>query len=111
MAVEAFAGNALSACLDVQNGTASPTGSQPTVQPGSITPGATGEILVSSVGSTSQSTYSINSGFTITDQANTFTPDFGMAYLIDSGSGAINPTWTRGANAVMVSNIIAIKHQ
>lgn len=74
-----------------------------TVQPGSITPAGSGELFftVVGVGQSSQQPISVTSpaGFTTLDSI-TFSANSGgaSAYYVNSGSTAVNPTWTANAN-------------
>lgn len=102
--VQGFAGSG-STPLDQVNSAASPAGSVTTKQPGSITPGSNGELVVSDVlwcvsGSGSGSSVSINSGFAITDQDSfsSLNAEGGaLAYLVQGTAAAVNPTWTLSA--------------
>lgn len=72
-------------------------GSFATIQPGSITPSQSGEVLVTCIGSFggSANTWSIDSGFTIIYQgANEVGIVFAIAYKIKTDAVAENPTWT-----------------
>src|SRR5215472_13389017 len=69
-----------------------------TLQPGSVTPGQNGELIVTGQcsGSTSGSS-SVNLGFTISDsflQVNGQHVGGALAYLVQGTAAAINPTWT-----------------
>jgi hypothetical protein len=68
------------------------------VQPGSITPGANNEVLITAgAGYVGGSDFTaIDSGFTISDHASfgTFGVSQGMAYLIQTTATSENPTWT-----------------
>lgn len=81
--------------FDVQNGTINAAGT--TAQPGSITPGANGEVVFTGITSFNGSdTYSsIDSSFTISGNFQ-YNGNMNMAgaYLIQGTAGAVNPTWT-----------------
>lgn len=72
-----------------------------TIQPGSVTPTLNDELVVSDACCTVNVTLSIDSSFTISDQLG-FTGSqhwgAGAAYLIQTASVAVNPTWSGGAN-------------
>lgn len=101
--------------FDVQNtgGTGASTGTS--TQPGSVTPGAINELLVTTVsGYVETSGFSINSGFTISSQS----PLVGgtnfagaQAYLVETSIVAQNPTWTlsSGIPQVMGASIATFK--
>lgn len=92
VAIQAFSG--ISA-LDQNSGSSYTNLSS--VQPGSITPTYTNELVITSIGFDGgpSSSASINLGFTITDQhTSTASAGGGMAYLIASAASAINPVWT-----------------
>ena len=79
--------------------------------PGSITPSQNNELVISSAVSSSAVSWTIDSGFTISDQS---APDFSgnqsaQAYLIQTTAGAVNPTWTGSPNITEVSNIASFK--
>lgn len=81
------------AALDQQSGAVA---SSSTIQPGSATPSENNELIIAGL-SSGQTSYSINGGFTITDQL----PLVGgnhmggaLAYLIQTSAAAANPTWT-----------------
>lgn len=90
--VAAFAGVALSSPFDVQNGNTSGT------QTGSVTPTVGGALLIAAVGCTGNPS-AIDSGFTVLDIVNYVggqSIGLGLAYLIQTGAAAENPTWTVG---------------
>jgi hypothetical protein len=67
-------------------------------QPGSLTPAGANSLFVTAASSQTITTYTVNSGFTISDQqpgAGSLAIGGGMAYVIQSGGpSALNPTWT-----------------
>lgn len=97
--VEAFSGTQTTFDpLDAQNGAASVSGA--TGQAGSITPALNNELVVayngSDIGGTAN-TYTIGSGLTITDQlgfSSAVTYGQGLAYIVQTTAGAVNPTWS-----------------
>lgn len=93
--VSAWSG-AVTSPFDAENGASSASAS--TLQPGSITPSENNELVITVVGSTVEgTTYSINGGFTITNQvdgADSLAYGGAMAYLIQTTAAAANPTWT-----------------
>jgi hypothetical protein len=80
-----------------------------TIQPGSITPGSANEIVIAGV--TYQDTtnaMTINSSFTIQDQqkqVNGAHVGGGLAYIIQTTAGAVNPTWTDSGNQLFGATI------
>ena len=83
-----------------------------TIQPGSITPGNSPALVVSGVVAGSAQTFSINSGFTISDQlilVGGQSYGGGFAYLIQSSAAAVNPTWTVGSSAALTTDIAAFQ--
>jgi hypothetical protein len=106
-----------SGVLDTQNGSAS-SGSQTScpISPGSITPGATNELLIVLAGNLAGSTFTtIDSGFTVLDSlgyiGGTSEPG-GVAYLVDSSVSSINPSWTTAGGGALgcSATIAAFKH-
>ena len=110
-----------SGVVDVLNGNSDSTcGSVTgTIQPGSITPGVSGELLLTTTGALAGgggiSNMSIGSGFTIVDAlmfvGSTAEPG-ADADLVDSSTSPINPTWNWGnmAQAGCTATIVAFKH-
>ena len=89
-------------CFDAESTaqTANPT---TTAQPGSITPAQAGELFVTAAANSSVTTtaISINSSFTITDEIHSGAVETaGLAYFVNTGSGALNPTWTFTNNEI-----------
>lgn len=94
VAVAAFSGG--SGVLDINDGAVVASGT--TIQPGNATPAHDNELLITAVsGWTASEVYSVDSGFTITDQL-AYIPSnrisLAMAYLIQTTATAENPTWT-----------------
>jgi hypothetical protein len=107
--IVAFSGTAASSCLDTSNGAAASNVSS--LQTGSITPSATGELLVAGVANAATYAPSINDSFTLTDTETSYSPGSGVAYLVDGAASAINPTWSISNNSALVANIAAFKHR
>lgn len=86
--------------VDQSNGTASGVGG---ASPGSITPTANNEVVVSSALSTdAAASFSVDSSMTITDQTafnGSFNEGGAAAYIVQGTAGAINPTWSGPAVA------------
>lgn len=106
--VQAWSGGA-SFPLNKTNGAGG--GDAGTVQPGSITPGSNGELLVSSVfNADATNNVTINDSFSISDQLLQVNSEHfggGAAYLIQAGGGAINPTWTNPSGSNLYAAAIA----
>lgn len=101
IAVQAWTMAAVSP-FDVQNGST-------TNSPGSITPTANNELIITGIGGGNTVT-SVNSGFTATALINNVNAQgvgIGMAYLVQGTAAAISPTWTAGGTTV--SNIASFK--
>lgn len=98
--VACFSGSAASP-FDAETGADSGGSGSTTKAPGSITPAAAGELFIVTTGTNGGApAYSIDLGFTITDSAGLVGGNsYGgaMAYLINSGSTAQNPTYTQAA--------------
>jgi hypothetical protein len=95
MSVTAWSGADTSSPFDVQNGSSALNGT--TGQCGSVTPGVANEVVISAVTLDDPGTISIDSGFTITDQAplvGGLSYGLAQAYLIQTTATAANPTWT-----------------
>lgn len=111
--VAAFSNVKTTSPFDVENGNTA-TGGPTTITTGSITPGATNELLFSGLAiqtGTSEGTTSINNSFTITDQilfgASPGNMGVTCSYLVDSASSAINPAWTMNAGTGAQAAVIA----
>jgi hypothetical protein len=94
--VASFSGTDTTANTDQSNSSGGTPGAG-TVQPGSVTPTTNNQVLVTAVSADANTqTLSINAGFTITDQVNSFTNGYtgAMAYLVQGTAAAVNPTWT-----------------
>ena len=78
-------------------------------QPGSVTPGVNGELIVTALQISDNGTGTINDGFTILQQnagsAGAYQP-IAVAYLIQATAAAINPTWSQSYSAGPASAVI-----
>lgn len=74
------------------------------------TPSVDNAVIASVVGWNGGGPYSINGGFTITDQHNFSASGFGggAAYLIQGAKASANPTWTNGGTAQKCATGFAI---
>jgi hypothetical protein len=97
-----------SGVFDAQNGF-STTNFLSAVQPGSVTPAQTGELLVTSIVTESNDTEAIDSSFKIQDSQYSFSDFAAWAYLVDLGSSAVNPTWTPSGATPGAAVIAAFK--
>jgi hypothetical protein len=85
---------------DVETGLNYAGGNTTTLQPGSLTPAGNNELFLTAFVcndlGTSATNATINSSYTITDQAKEGANQLygGMAYLIQGTGAAVNPTWT-----------------
>lgn len=112
-----FNGTLTTGAVDQSNGATSGSNlTQSTIQPGSITPGANGELLVTGLGvycltNCSTPVVGIDTGFTLIDSTNANSVvDGGLAYFVQSSAAAINPTWSAGpVSAGIVSTITSFK--
>lgn len=102
-----------SSVLDAQNGATALTQSLST---GSVTPSTTNELIISAWGANAHplTGIAVSGGLSILDGQNLSTyagPSYD-AYLIDSGSSAIDPAWSITSAAVgMTATVAAFKHQ
>ncbi len=108
IAVTAWAGS-IASPFDQQNG-------QGTVTPGttwptnSVTPSNTNQLLVAAVTTGSAATYTVDSGFTISDQIPFLAGNnegLVMAYLIETTAAAKDPTFTFTASSDASAGVIA----
>jgi hypothetical protein len=101
IAIMAFAGGATSSIDDQENSGGGIFGT--TIQPGSITPSAANTLLVTGVtfSEDNNEPSSIDGGFTIAASSGTVAGHFGtgIAYLVQGGAAAANPTWTAPISA------------
>jgi hypothetical protein len=111
--VQAFAGTDTTAAVDQFNHATN--GAALTVQPGSITPTANGEVLVTAAvcgNAQIEGNDAITDSFVITDvfyYVSSVAVDVVMAYRVQPTAAAINPTWTlsSGTNCANTSAVIA----
>ncbi len=108
--IAGFSGVVTSAPFDQQNGAT--VASSATIQPGSITPTQADCLIICGLSSYDASalTATINSGFTITDQAGFSSGNYfggGLAYLVQSTASAVNPTWAAGSSFTNAAAAIA----
>ncbi len=107
----AFSGTATSTVYDTENGNIGDVGLA-TIQPGSVTPNQSNEVVITGVSTINTGTVSIDNGFTITDQeTNVPTQHFGggIAYKIQTTAAAVNPTWTFGEMVDASSSVATFK--
>ncbi len=108
IAVVAFAGS-IATPFDQQNGSTFGTPTT-TLNTGSVTPGNTNQLLIAAVTTGSAATYSVDSGFTISDQIAFLSGNnegLAMAYLIETSIVAQNPTFTFTASSDASASVIA----
>lgn len=111
LAVAGYSGTLLVSPYDTENGAQTTISSS--LATGSITPSMNGEVVVTGVSwnsSTNPNTVSVDSGFTITDQAGPLSGaglGAGLASLIQTTAGAVNPTWTTSATPLGIAAIVA----
>ncbi len=100
LAIAAFSGVLVASAFD-QGATAGHAGSgSTTIQPGSITPTQGGELLIAgwAIDDPANTTWTVNSGFSITDIQDVIVgATYGgvLAYFVQGAAAAINPTFTR----------------
>lgn len=100
IAMEAFAGVATTTPLEAQSGTSS--GLSTSFQAGSVTPHATGDLLVAAIEPGAATSVTISPG-TVTDQIPTQSGlNYGvaMAYVVVPSAAPQNPTWTTNVTTV-----------
>lgn len=100
--------------FDTENGNGNALGGNTSCNPGPITPAGANELLIAFVGLPFGATgVTIDSGFTILDgnDGGVSGQYFGgtMAYLIDSGSGSITPSWSWTGGTSFTNLINAFK--
>jgi hypothetical protein len=110
--VQAWSGAATSP-FDVQNTNFSTT-AVTSLQPGSVTPGSSNELIISGLMWTFDGVtgLSIDSGFTISDQTPHVSGQHfgaGIAYFVQSAAGAIDPTWSWTTASNSVTSIASFK--
>lgn len=109
LCVAAFSGVVTTTPFDQSNG--AQNASSTTQQPGSITPSANNELVVTTLeNNTPLNTLTINGSYSITDQVTAVggnTVGSGLAYWVQTTATATNPTWTQSvasaANLVIMS--------
>jgi hypothetical protein len=111
--VAAFSGTKQSGVFDVENGAFSASNIT-SFQTGSVTPGEDNELIVTgiTVDGEGLDNASIDGGFTITDYAKAVSGlrvGGGLAYLIQSGAAAANPTWSWTTNQAPAATIATFK--
>jgi len=90
--VMTFSGAKATSVLDAVGGQTS--SSATSLSSGSVTPASNGELIVTGVETGGGGvTYSVDSGFTISNQGNGPVPG-GSAYLIQGTGAAVNPSWS-----------------
>jgi hypothetical protein len=94
--------------LDVQNHYAS-SQANGSIQPGSITPGANGELLVSIGCQVYGTTLTVDSGYG--NNSTDIGLGLGVADQVQTTAAAINPTWTSSGAFHMQAGQAAFKHQ
>lgn len=107
----AFKGTKTDASVFIADNGAGASSSVTSLQTGSVTPSGTGNALVSIISSNViyPSGLAIDSGFTILDsQTSPSTEDGADAYLIDSGSSSLNPTWSWTGAQAQIATAIAV---
>lgn len=101
----------ISSPIDQQNSAA--ISSALSGQPGSITPTANNEIVITAVNAnTSTAAPIISAGYTVSSSIN-FTAGrhvaSGMAYSLQTLAAATNPTWTYGSSTISAQNIVSFR--
>lgn len=92
--------------LDVQRGLASQSSGNP-FQAGNITPNQNNELVITAIGGNITS-YSISTGFTITDTVSYgSTTGGGSAFSVQSAASATNPAWTMQSGGSDVGAVVA----
>jgi hypothetical protein len=77
-----------------------------TTQAGSITPSENGELIIASLCSRTDTTYTIDSGFTIAEATPYLASNYdggALAYLVQSTAAAVNPAWNVSETVAIVS--------
>jgi hypothetical protein len=85
--------------------------SSATLQPGSVTPANTGDLIITALSTNEYYTnISINDGFIITDrpEATSQWVAGAAAYLVTTSTNAVNPTWSTGQSGGSQSAAIAV---
>jgi hypothetical protein len=102
LAVAAFSGSATSLAFDAEAGSN-------TASPGSVTPAASGELMVSGLCWYPSGTVSIDSSFSTTDQVNYNGTTMGvaLAYKIKSDAAAESPAWSHSGSFAQAASALA----
>ena len=110
-ALLAYSGTLISSTpLDQKNDSGNASGTT-TIQPGSITPTQSGELIVSALSMLNGSFCTVGTP-TMTVEASNFALVSGAAAdLVQVTAATINPTWTCTAGTYMSSSIASFKHQ
>ena len=107
--VVAFSGTATTSSVFQSGSDAGATSSSgATIQPGSVTPNATGDLVITLVssGDSAAPSVSVNDSFTSQSyQDNGKDMDGGLAYLVDGNTNGINPTWTISGDTHLAASI------
>lgn len=109
--VMAWSGSAISP-LDQEAGNAPTSFPNTSLQPGNITPGQSGCLVVCGLTVGAEGTgLAIDSGFTVGASLSTAPSQFGtqFAYLIQGSASAVNPLWSATAADLRVSAIASFK--
>lgn len=106
----AFGGGTFTVDSSVNTGTNN-TGSS-SIQPGSATPSANGDLLITSLSVDVSGISGVGSGFTITDTVAYSGGNYeggGLAYLVQTTAAAINPTWSLSAANAQAAALCGFK--
>jgi hypothetical protein len=111
VSVQAWSGAITVSPFDVQNGANGAAVTTP-YSPGSVLPSQNNSLIVCGyVSGTVQTTFSIDSGFTISDQTPGSTGFYfssAAAYLVQNTAASVNPAWTNTFSADNWSTVIAV---
>jgi hypothetical protein len=109
IAIAAFSGGNVASPFDTQNGQS--LSNSATVQPGTVTPGAANELVMTGLEFTS-APVSVDSGVTILDQAPMAGGQYwgvALGYTIQSAAAAVNPTWRQTVPGQLASIVATFK--
>ena len=109
IAVAAFRGSDLTSPFDVQSGHS--VSNSPTVQPGSVTPGAANALVITGLEFNS-APVTVDSGVTILDQVPMAGGHhFGVAlgYTLQTAAVPVNPTWRQTSSGQLASIVATFK--
>lgn len=110
MCVSGFSGTNTTAPFDQENGAGSVNATS--LATGSVTPSEDNELVVTGINTGNNgSPFTIGSGFTISVQNTGGGSNFdcGLAYIIQTTAGAVNPTWTINALDQVSTTIATFK--